>query len=53
MRFGETVLVSGGAGGVISSLGWPVEVPLDQRYLRDASLRGSTISGTTAADALT
>lgn len=44
------LLAQGGRFVVISSLGSPVEVPVDQLYLRDATLRGFTISGATAAD---
>lgn len=44
------LLAQGGRFVVISSLGSAVQLPLDQLYLRDASLRGFTISGATATD---
>lgn len=44
------LLAQGGRFVVITSLGSPVQVPVDQLYLRDASLHGFTISAATAAD---
>lgn len=44
------LLAKGGRFVLISSLGSPMPVPLEQLYLRDASLRGFTISGATVTD---
>ena len=44
------LLARGGRFILITSMGPPVPVPLEQLYLRDASLRGFTISTATVAD---
>lgn len=44
------VLAMGGRFVLISSAGSPVQVPLDQFYLRDLRLRGFAISNATVAD---
>lgn len=50
--FAQTLplLARGGRFILITSMGSPVQLPLEQLYLRDASLRGYTISTATVTD---